>query len=469
MRNNFIKSLFIGLLMTASFAAPDLWAATTGQWTFCANENGQCVFTGTQTVRYGAGSSFVSKSLSWNAACNNNTFGDPAPGKAKHCEVTSSWGYCADENGQCAFSDTETVRYGANNTYFTRTSTGGTACNSSTFGGDPVPGTAKHCDRAATTWTLCANEGGQCAFSGTNIVLYGANGSYTTKTLTGGAACNNTTFGDPAPGVAKHCYLPGVPIADAGGSTGPAGYTLVWSDEFNGTSVDTSKWNFEVNSSGGGNNELQYYTSRSQNVRVENGHLVIEARQENYTGADGITRNYTSGRINSANKGDWTYGRMEASIKLPYGQGLWPAFWMLPTDNAYGTWAASGEIDMMEAVNLKAAGGNNIYGSIQYGGAWPNNAHTTVAMAPSTSVADNYHVYAVEWEPTQMRWYVDNVLYSTQTSWWSSGGAFPAPFDKRFHLLFNVAVGGSWPGNPDGTTVFPQQMLVDYVRVYRKN
>jgi beta-glucanase (GH16 family) len=244
---------------------------------------------------------------------------------------------------------------------------------------------------------------------------------------------------------------------------GASTWRLVWADEFNGTGIDQSKWSFEVNGNGGGNNELQYYTARPENARVENGHLVIEARKEAYAG-----KQYTSARLNSRLKGDWLYGRFEARIKLPRGQGIWPAFWMLPTDNKYGSWAASGEIDILEAINTHAAGGNTIYGSIHYGNTVPNNQHITVAYTPGTSIADNYHTYAVEWEPRQIRWYVDNVLYSTQTQWSSGGGAYPAPFDQRFHALLNLAVGGNWPGSPNSTTAFPQQMLVDYVRVYQK-
>lgn len=250
------------------------------------------------------------------------------------------------------------------------------------------------------------------------------------------------------------------PLAAAGG------WKLVWSDEFNGSAIDTSKWSFEVNALGGYNNELQYYTARPENARIEDGHLVIEARKENYTSSEG-TRGYTSARMRTLNKGDWLYGRMEARIKLPGGQGIWPAFWMLPTDNKYGAWAASGEIDIMEAINLNA-NNNNVYGSIHFGGVSPNNTHITVGYGLPDSAINNYHVYAVEWEPTQIRWYVDGALYSTQSSWWSAGGAYPAPFDQRFHILLNLAVGGNWPGNPDGSTVFSQQMDVDYVRVYQK-
>ncbi|QYF93857.1 RICIN domain-containing protein [Massilia sp. PAMC28688] len=245
------------------------------------------------------------------------------------------------------------------------------------------------------------------------------------------------------------------------------GWRLVWADEFNGTSVDMNKWEFEVNGAGGGNGELQYYTARPENAFVSNGALTIRAQRENYCSTDGC-RQYTSARLRTRGKGDWLYGRMEARARLPRGQGLWPAIWMLPTDFAYGGWAASGEIDIVEAVNLGGAGGNSIFGTLHYGGAWPNNVHKGGNTAPAASVVDNFHTYAVEWEPTQIRFYLNGVLYHTATDWWSSGGAFPAPFDKRFHMLLNVAVGGNWPGSPDAGTVFPQTMQVDYVRVYQK-
>ena len=188
-------------------------ALSSTQWTFCANENSTCLFTGEQTVRYGAGDTFISKKLSWNAACNNATFGDPAPGQAKHCEVTSQWEFCANENQQCGFGDTQTVRYGSGNAFFSKTVSNGLACDNNTFG-DPAVGAAKHCDRTPTTWTLCADENGVCGFGGAQVVLYGANGSFTTRNMTDGASCNNAVFGDPIAGVAKHCYIPGAPVAD---------------------------------------------------------------------------------------------------------------------------------------------------------------------------------------------------------------------------------------------------------------
>ncbi len=244
-------------------------------------------------------------------------------------------------------------------------------------------------------------------------------------------------------------------------------YQLVWYDEFDGPDIDLTKWEYEVNGDGGGNNELQYYTDRPENSFIENGCLVIQALEETYTGPDG-TRDYTSARLRTLNKGDFLYGRFEARIKLPSGQGMWPAFWMLPTDWIYGGWAASGEIDIMEAVNIPTS----IYGTIHYGGSWPDNVSSgctyTEGHGPkATDFSQDFHIYAIEWEPDVMRWYVDGNLYCTQTDWWSSAAPFPAPFDQRFHILLNLAVGGDWPGAPDASTVFPQQYIIDYVRVYQ--
>lgn len=245
----------------------------------------------------------------------------------------------------------------------------------------------------------------------------------------------------------------------------PEGWDLVWHDEFSASQIDETKWSFEVNGQGGGNNELQYYTDRSDNASIDSGSLVIQALRENYTGPDG-TRQYTSARLRTLNKGDFLYGRVDVRAKLPEGRGLWPAVWMLPTDWVYGGWAASGEIDLMEAVNLNAGGGNNIHGTLHYGGPWPENTHSGQSFTPATSVVDNYHVYSVEWEEGEIRWYVDGQHYQTQTDWWSSAGDYPAPFNQRFHIILNVAVGGNWPGSPDETTQFPQTMSVDYVRVF---
>ncbi|MBT8197235.1 MAG: glycoside hydrolase family 16 protein, partial [Acidimicrobiia bacterium] len=171
---------------------------------------------------------------------------------------------------------------------------------------------------------------------------------------------------------------------------------------------------------------------------------------------------------------EWQYGRFEIRARLPHGQGLWPAIWMLPTDSPYGGWAAGGEIDIMEAVNLKAGtdlDSRSVHGTLHYGAEWPDNRSSGAAFPfREGSPADSFHVYAVEWEEGEIRWYVDDTHYATQTSngWYTqaAGADGAAPFDHPFHLILNVAVGGTWPGPPDAETEFPQVMEVDYVRVY---
>lgn len=245
----------------------------------------------------------------------------------------------------------------------------------------------------------------------------------------------------------------------------PDGWELVWHDEFERASIDVQKWEYEVNAHGGGNNELQYYTSRSENSYIENGCLVIQALEERYTGPEG-TREYTSARLRTYRKGDWKYGRFDIKAKLPYGKGVWPAIWMMPSESKYGTWAASGEIDIMELIGHQP---NIAYGTLHYGGQWPNNVHTgkSYTLSPGT-FADDFHLFSIEWDTTQFRWYVDNIFYQSQNQWHTSSAPYPAPFDQYFYLILNVAVGGNWPGNPDHTTVFPQKMIVDYVRVFKE-
>lgn len=240
-------------------------------------------------------------------------------------------------------------------------------------------------------------------------------------------------------------------------------YQLVWQDEFNGTQLDLTKWEPQVGDGcpslcGWGNNELQYY--RTQNTTVAGGLLTITAKRENFGG-----RAYTSSRLRTKNRGDWKYGRMEMRAKMPVGRGLWPAFWMLPTDEAYGTWAASGEIDILEYLGHQS---NRIFGTLHYGGTYPANQMSSNSYTlPAGTFNSGFHDFALEWEPCAMRWYVDGLLYATQTNWNSTGAPYPAPFDQRFHLLLNLAVGGNLPGAPDGSTVFPQTLVVDYVRVYQ--
>lgn len=242
------------------------------------------------------------------------------------------------------------------------------------------------------------------------------------------------------------------------------GYELVWSDEFDGTTIDYSNWTHQIMpGADSGNNELQYYTNSSNNSWVANGNLVIRAIEENY-----YNHAYTSARLTSAGKRSFQYGRMEARIKLPTGEGMWPAFWMMPENWDTWGWASCGEIDIMEAVDVPLA----THGTIHFGGNWPNNTSSGGSYSQSiggspVDFSQDFHVYALEWEPNQMRWYVDGNLYSIKTSWWTSAGAYPAPFNKPFHFILNIAVGGNWPGPPDASTVFPQKMKVDYVRVYQ--
>lgn len=244
-----------------------------------------------------------------------------------------------------------------------------------------------------------------------------------------------------------------------------AGWTLVWADEFDGDAIDPGRWEHEVDAWGGGNDELQYYTARRENSFLRDGVLVIEARRERFTGPEG-TREFTSARLRTRERGDWRFGRFEIRARLPEGQGIWPAIWMLPTDSAYGGWAASGEIDIGELLGHEPS---RVHGTLHYGGAFPDNVHSGSAWTlPEGDFASGFHDFALEWERGEIRWYVDGVLYQTQSEWHTRGAPFPAPFDRRFHLLLNVAVGGRWPGNPDDATRFPQRMEVEYVRVYQR-
>ncbi|TWU56839.1 Glucan endo-1,3-beta-glucosidase A1 precursor [Rubripirellula tenax] len=239
---------------------------------------------------------------------------------------------------------------------------------------------------------------------------------------------------------------------------------LVWSDEFDGDSLDYSKWGVEENAFGGGNNELQLFTDREKNVRVEDGYLVLEAHRDN-ANISGTEREYSSARIRTKHRGDWKYGRIEVRAKLPIGQGMWPAIWMLPTDNKYGTWAASGEIDIMEYRGQKP---NEVLGTLHYGGVWPKNKYSgETFVKPEGNFAEDFHTFSVDWTEGKIVWSIDGKPYQTQTKWTSDGGEFPAPFDQKFHLLLNLSVGGNFLGNPDETTQFPQKMLVDFVHVYQ--
>ena len=267
----------------------------------------------------------------------------------------------------------------------------------------------------------------------------------------------------------------------------PDGWKLVWSDEFEGDRVDPAKWAFDRGNylptgdgqgqPGWGNNELEFYTPRPENASVSDGMLHLRAIKENYKGCQ-----YTSARLKTKGLFAKKYGRFEFRAKLPVGKGVWPAIWMLPEKDTYGAWAASGEIDIMEARGQEP---NKVLGTLHYGSKWPANTHTGKDYVfPAGGTIAEFHVYALEWEPGEIRWYVDDQLYQTQGFWWSCSdhdgpkgvdpvnegelNPWPAPFDQPFHLILNLAVGGNFLGKPDAKTEFPVEMLVDYVRVFER-
>jgi len=243
-------------------------------------------------------------------------------------------------------------------------------------------------------------------------------------------------------------------------------WKLVWADEFDlpdGSLPDLNTWNFSTGGGGWGNNELQFYTDHLENVFINDGMLVIQAQEERYMG-----RKYTSARINTMVRAEFTYGRFEVRAKLPNTQGIWPAIWMMPTISRYGGWPASGEIDIMELVGSEPG---LVHGTLHYGN--PHESLTSTYALPGGETFDqDFHIFLLEWEPDKISWYVDGQLYHQVTAdeWFTSYKNAPAtaPFDRPFHLIMNVAVGGDWPGNPDDTSVFPQKMLVDYFRVYQR-
>jgi beta-glucanase (GH16 family) len=248
----------------------------------------------------------------------------------------------------------------------------------------------------------------------------------------------------------------------------PSGWKLVWSDEFNAADnspIDSTKWTSQVGGHGWGNQELEYYTKRIDNAYQTKGSLVIKVIKERFTGADKVTRDYTSARLTTRNKFTAKYGRFEARLRIPFGQGLWPAFWMLGDNIDTTTWPTCGEIDIMENIGREPAIiHGTIHGPGYSGDKGPSSAYS---LANKGRFADSFHVFAIEWEPNVIRFYCDGVLYATRTPKDLPEGKTWV-YDHPFFIILNVAVGGGWPGNPDATTVFPQTMLVDYVRIYQR-
>ena len=270
------------------------------------------------------------------------------------------------------------------------------------------------------------------------------------------------------------------------------GWELIWSDEFDGPSINTNNWNLKNECWGGGNNEKQCYTDRDDNIEIVNGLMRLVALEETFTGPNNDwdstqnTQPYTSGKITTEGLQAWTYGRMEFRAKLPEGQGSWPAFWMLGASNTYGdSWPLKGEIDIMEAVNLGARcdectgtdGENRTVYALHFGSQWPNNSliDGRTHLADNSNPADNYHVWAIEWGKGVIKWFLNGELYGTvrNNQWYTDGAPdnINAPYDQPFYLILNLAIGGNFPEPLNDTGIsddtIPNQFLIDWVRVYQ--
>ncbi|MEQ1541447.1 MAG: glycoside hydrolase family 16 protein [Novosphingobium sp.] len=275
------------------------------------------------------------------------------------------------------------------------------------------------------------------------------------------------------------------------------GWQLVWADEFEAPRIDRAKWRFETDCWGGGNDERQCYTKSGRNAGIEQGKLVITARFERTTGPAlpehlragsampeaETTRQFSSAKLTTRGRAAWRYGKVEVRARLPQGQGTWPAIWMMPSDEAYGRWAASGEIDILEAVNLgvpcaKCPGGreNTILGTLHFGGPSPKNASKGEEV-PFPDVLDGgFHTYGIAWEPGKITWQVDGRTYATRVAseWWTTASGVPgAPFDREFYLILNLAIGGGLPEarglggvRNDG---YPKRMEIDWVHVWQRS
>lgn len=271
------------------------------------------------------------------------------------------------------------------------------------------------------------------------------------------SGCSSEDDGTPTSGV-KSTKVP-IPTT---GSTSPnsySGMSLVWEDDFSGSSLNTSNWSYETGrgQNGWGNNELQFY--RRENTALQDGNLIITAKKESFEGS-----NYTSSRLITLNKQQFRYGRIDIRAVMPRGQGLWPALWMLGTNITTVGWPLCGEIDIMEMIGGQGRE-NTVHGTVH----WDNNGSRAQYGGEKKliagTLADEFHVYSIIWDPTSIRWLLDDKQYHVIDT-------TPAELDefrRQFFFIFNIAVGGNWPGSPDATTTFPQHLIVDYVRVFQKN
>ena len=315
--------------------------------------------------------------------------------------------------------------------------------------------------------------------AGTKSGSAGAPGGSAGATAGSGGATGGATLGGAGKaggrGGAPEAGGAGGGVTGIGGTAGAAltGWVLSWSDEFNGadgSAVDPAKWIHDVGGNGWGNQELEYYTDGSDNAVIQAGNLVITATTAGAAAhtcsySSNKTCAYTSARLLTKGKFSQKYGRIEARVQIPEGQGIWPAFWMLGANIDSAGWPACGEIDIMENVGNEPSIN---HGSLHMPATGTTNDSELTAMTAlpgGAKLGDAFHTYAIEWSATAIKFYLDDVLYETQTPQTATGRTWA--FDQPFFIILNVAVGGQWPGTPDTNTVFPQTMKVDWVRAYQ--
>ncbi len=240
-------------------------------------------------------------------------------------------------------------------------------------------------------------------------------------------------------------------------------WKLVWEENFNGNKIDTTTWHCEVNGDGGGNNESQYYTARDTNVYVKEGLLHLRGLKEDF-----LRHQYTSAKLTTKNKADFTFGKMEIRAKIPLGQGMWPAIWMMPTDDKFGGWPLSGEIDIME---IKGHEPDTLYGTMHYGPTWPNNRYTGGKIVRSNPAGwgDDFHTYSIIWQKDKIEWLVDGTKFNEGTI--ANVAAYKNvqyPFNERFYFIVNLALGGNFVNNKINDAVLPNEFLIDYLKVWQE-
>ncbi len=329
------------------------------------------------------------------------------------------------------------------------TAAGGASATGGSIGTGGVGGKGGSFGTGGKGGSSATGSGGASGATGSGGSGAGGHGG-TAGAGTGGAAGSNTTDGGALPG-----------------------WVLTWSDEFNGpngSAVDSTKWVYDTGGSGWGNNELEYYTSGTANAAVQGGNLVITATT---AGASSYTCSYpssgpchyTSARLKTLGKFSQQYGRFEARIQIPEGLGLWPAFWMMGADINTVNWPSCGEIDVMENVGKEPSINHGSLHMPATGGTTDDQLTGMYTLSGGAKLGDGFHTYAIEWSSSSITFYVDDMLYETQTPQTATGRTWE--FNKPFFILLNVAVGGTWPGSPDSTTTFPQTMKVDWVRAYQ--